>query len=176
MSNAYQENQLYFNFPPDVKWQELDVQGEQLPKGMALVDLVIEREDDILMVEIKDPSDTRAREKEQKKYLKRLQEGSVITDELTPKSRDSFTYLHLMQQDSKELKYIVLLGIEAYDKEIQKALLSNFKDRLFSNIKKETKNPWKKVYLKDCAVMSVEIWNSYFKDWQITRIVEEQES
>ena len=168
--SKYIEGELHFNFPDELIWEELDKQGIKLPIGMALVDCVIERENDILLVEIKDPSDTRGNEKERKRYLKRLQEGSVITDELTPKIRDSFTFLHLMYRDQKELKYIVLLGLEEYDETTNKALLGNFKDQLLNNIKQETVIPWKNFYLKDCVVMTVEIWNRVFTQWPVTRV------
>ena len=88
----YSEKQLHFFFPDDLQWEELDPQGVRLPEGMQLVDLVIERKHDILMVEIKDPSDTRAQDKDRKKYIKRLSNNSVVTEELTPKARDSYTY------------------------------------------------------------------------------------
>ena len=174
MSNVlYVESELNFSFPETLQWEELDEQGIILPKGLALVDLVIERDNDILIVEIKDPSDTKAKEKQQKKYIKRLKEGSVITDELTPKARDSYTFLHLMERDKKDIKYIVLLGLDAFDDTTQKAVLSNFKDRLLGQIRKETILPWKKEHIKDCAVMTIETWNKVFNQWKITRVPEE---
>ncbi len=54
---------LQFNFPHGLDWEELDKQGVKLPEGMKLVDLVIEREQDLLLVEIKDPSHSRSPEK-----------------------------------------------------------------------------------------------------------------
>jgi len=174
MSNVlYVESELNFSFPETLQWEELDEQGIILPKGLALVDLVIERDNDILIVEIKDPSDTKAKEKQQKKYIKRLKEGSVITDELTPKARDSYTFLHLMERDKKDIKYIVLLGLDAFDDTTQKAVLSNFKDRLLGQIRQETILPWKKEHIKDCAVMTIETWNKVFNQWKITRVPEE---
>jgi hypothetical protein len=168
----YIESELNFLFPESLKWEELDEQGVPLPKGLALVDLVIERDEDILIVEIKDPSDTKAKEKQQKHYIKRLKEGSVITEELTPKARDSYTFLHLMERDNKDIKYIVILGLDAFDDTVQKAVLSNFKDRLLGQIRKEAVMPWKRQYIKDCAVMTIETWNNTFSDWQITRVPE----
>jgi len=172
----YVESELNFSFPESLKWEELDEQGVPLPKGLALVDLVIERDEDILIVEIKDPSDTKAKEKQQKQYIKKLKEGSVITDDLTPKARDSYTFLHLMERDDKDIKYIVILGLDAFDDSIQTAVLSNFKDRLLGQIRKETVLPWKRKYIKDCAVMTIETWNKIFADWQITRVPESGES
>lgn len=160
---------LEFSFPDDLIWQELDQQGVKLPKGMAFVDLVIERAEDVLLVEIKDPSHTRSPEKERNKYLKRLQDNSILTEELTPKVRDSYTYLHLMQRDDKPLKYIVLVGLDAFDDQMQKALLGNFKNRLLADIRCECAESWKRQHISDCAVMSVAIWNDLFKDWPVTR-------
>lgn len=173
MANVlYVESELNFSFPDTLKWEELDQQGITLPKGLALVDLVIERDEDVLIVEIKDPSDTKAKEKQQKQYIKRLENGSVITDELTPKARDSYTFLHLMERDDKPIKYIVLLGLDAFDDTTQNAVLANFKDRLLGQIRKETVLPWKKEHIKDCAVMTIETWNQRFNQWQIIRVPE----
>lgn len=47
--------ELLFNFPDGLNWSELDRQGVKLPVRMKFVDLVIEREKDILLVEIKGP-------------------------------------------------------------------------------------------------------------------------
>ncbi|MFW1174944.1 hypothetical protein ACEV7P_24405, partial [Vibrio parahaemolyticus] len=85
---------LEFEFPKSLVWEELDIQGATLPNNMKLVDIVIERENDILLVEIKDPSNVHSKEKDQKKYCKRLIDNSVLKQELTPKARDSYSYMH----------------------------------------------------------------------------------
>ncbi len=96
---AEAEAELLFSFPDGLTWSELDKQGVKLPVKMKFVDLVIERERDILLVEIKDPSHSRSPDKERNSYLKRLANNSVLADELTPKARDSYLYLHLMERD-----------------------------------------------------------------------------
>ena len=60
--------ELLFNFPDGLTWNELDRQGVKLPVKMKFVDLVIERERDILLVEIKDPSHSRSPDKERNAY------------------------------------------------------------------------------------------------------------
>lgn len=170
MSNSYIERELVFDFPAKIVWKELDKQGVMLPKGMSLVDLVIEREHDILLVEIKDPSNSRTPDKERKKYLKRLQDNSVLTDELVPKVRDSYTHEHLMGLDTKPFRYIVILGLDAFSDGIQKALLHNFSDRLFGNIRHESQLPWVRKHIEDCIVMSIDEWNRTFTDWPIKRV------
>ena len=50
---AEETAELLFNFPDDLSWCELDKQGVKLPVRMKFVDLVIERDKDILLVEIR---------------------------------------------------------------------------------------------------------------------------
>jgi len=167
---AEENAELLFEFPEDVKWNELDKQGVKLPVRMKFVDLVIERDADVLLVEIKDPSHSKSPDKERNSYLKRLSDNSVLTQELTPKARDSYSFLHLMERDGKPFKYIVLIGLDAFDPRQQKAVLTGFKDRLLADIRCEAYEAWKRKHIADCAVLSVEAWNQKFPDWPITRL------
>lgn len=168
---AEENAELEFNFTDGVEFNELDKQGLKLPVRMKFVDLVIERENDILLIEIKDPSHSKSPDKEKNSYLKRLSNNSVLAQELTPKARDSYIYLHLMEKDKKPFKYIVLIGLDAFDSNKQKAILSGFKDRLMADIRCESFEAWKRKHISDCAVLSVDTWNEIFPDWPVTRIV-----
>lgn len=166
---AEETAELLFNFPDYLNWSELDKQGVKLPVRMKFVDLVIERDKDILLVEIKDPSHSKCPDKERNSYLKRLSDNSVLTQELTPKARDSYLYMHLMERDHKPFKYVVLLGLDAFDPERQKAILFGFKDRLMADIREESFEAWKRKHIADCVVLSVESWNKIFPDWPLRR-------
>jgi hypothetical protein len=166
---AEETAELLFNFPDNLNWSELDRQGVKLPVRMKFVDLVIERDDDILLVEIKDPSHSRSPDKERNAYLKRLSVNSVLTQELTPKARDSYLYLHLMERDKKPFKYVVLLGLEAFGPAIQKGLMGPFKGRLLADIREESFEAWKRKHIADCLVLSVESWNQSFPEWPLRR-------
>ena len=166
---AEQTAELLFNFPDGLSWSELDKQGVKLPVRMKFVDLVIERDTDILLVEIKDPSHSRSPDKERNTYLKRLSDNSILTQELTPKARDSYLYMHLIERDLKPFKYVVLLGLDAFDPEHQKAIMFGFKDRLLADIREESFEAWKRKHIADCMVLSVESWNKYFPDWSLRR-------
>ena len=163
---------LEFSFPDDLTWESFDKPGFKLPQGMKLVDLVIERANDILLVEIKDYSNVLSPAHENIKNLKKLQDNSLISEELTPKVRDSYTYLHLMVRDDKPFKYVVLIGIDSFDHQVQKGVLGPFKDRLLADLRCETTEPWKRRHINDCVVMSVETWNNSadFSSWPITRL------
>jgi len=136
---------------------------------VKFVDLVIERDKDILLVEVKYPSHSRSQDKERNSYLKRLTDNSVLTQELTPKARDSYLYLHLMERDSKPFKYVVLLGLEAFAPAIQKGLLGPFKGRLLADIREESFEAWKRKHIDDCIVLSVESWSQHFPEWPLRR-------
>lgn len=166
---AEENAELVFHFPHGLNQEELDKQGVKLPVQMKLVDLVIERENDILLVEIKDPSHSRSQEQDRKNYKNRLKNNSILTQELTPKARDSYLYLHLMERDNKPFKYIVLLGLDAFDSEFQKVLMSNFKDRLLADIRNESFEAWKRKHIDDCIVLSLESWNQTFPEWLLRR-------
>lgn len=161
--------ELLFDFPDELSFLELDKQGVKLPVRMKFVDLVIERAQDILLVEIKDPSHSRSADKERNAYLRRLADNSILTQELTPKARDSYLYLHLMERDSKPFKYVVLLGLDAFDPNIQKAVMTGFKDRLLADIREESFEAWKRKHIADCVVLSVESWNQRFPEWPLRR-------
>ncbi len=167
---AEKNAELLFKFPDELSWDELDKQGVKLPVRMKFVDLVIERDSDVLLVEIKDPSHSKSPDEERNSYLKRLSNNSVLTDELTPKARDSYSFLHLMERDGKPFKYIVLIGLDAFDTEQQKGVLNGFKDRLMADIRCEAYEAWKRKHIADCVVLSVETWNQNFPDWPVTRL------
>jgi len=168
--NIYKEDELHFSFPKSLIWQELDEKGATLPEGLKLVDLVIERENDILLVEIKDPSCSTIPAEHRPVLDKYLLSGNLLKHELTPKARDSYTFLHLMELADKPLKYIILLGLDAYELELNPALLLTFKDKLVGCVLCETKTPWKRLYIADYIILSLETWNKTFADWPVTRI------
>ncbi|MDR0881104.1 MAG: hypothetical protein LBP55_00965 [Candidatus Adiutrix sp.] len=171
-----EKSELLFEFPDELKWEKFDKQGLKMPVGMKLVDLVIERDTDVLLIEIKDPSHSKSPHEEQNKYFKRLLDDSVLTEDLTPKARDSYLFLHLMERDVKPFKYIVLIGLSAFDQKRKKALLSDFKNRLMANIRCESHEPWKRRHIADCVVLSVETWNKTFPDWPVKRLIASQSS
>lgn len=162
--------ELKFSFPDDLDFYNFDEKGQKLPIGMKLVDLVINREKDVLLVEIKDPSNSLCHDTQRENFLMKLKDNSIISENLAPKARGSYTFLHLMKQDSKPFIYVVLLGLDSCCIDFQKALLMNFKDRLHYCICNEAYKPWEFTYIKDCLVLSVDGWNDTFPLWHVERI------
>jgi hypothetical protein len=165
---------LEFSFPAELEWEQLDKQGVQLPKNMNFVDLVIQQDSHTYLVEIKDFSNnnvpTSRREAVRESDFKKLRTKEFIYDELVPKVRGAFTFLHLMERDSKPFKYIILLGLDQFEGRYNLMQLQTFKDRLKARISKETDQNWKRQYVDDCMVFNIDKWNAQFPDWPVTRL------
>ncbi len=170
VSNTYQEKELLFTFVEGTTWRVLDRQGVRLPIGMALVDFVIERADHILFVEIKDPSHTQMLDGERLDYARRLRDGSVLNEELTPKARDSYAHEHLMGRDGKPIVYVVVIGLEALSHDIQLGVLHNFSDRLYNSLRHEGEVPWVREHIQECIVLPIEKWNERYPEYRIQRV------
>lgn len=79
------------------------------------------------------------------------------TDELThqnlaPKARSSYGFLHLMGRDEKRMRFVVVLGAERLS--IQPALLLQLTDRLRKRLAHEADQPWHREYIANCAVVN----------------------
>jgi len=162
------ERELEFDFPDGRQVQRLDQQGKRLPIGMRLVDFVIEEDTRVLLLEITDPSHPNVPAQERTKFIRSLHGDNLINEELVPKARDSYTYLHLMERDDKPFVFVALMGLEAVP--VDPILLPNFNDRLLARLRQETDEPWRREYVTDCVVVTIETWNSGFPQYPLRRI------
>jgi len=167
-----QEGELSFYFGEKQLVDKLDEQGHDSPVGMRLVDFVIEEDKRILIVEVKDlPASqipTNLKEFKKKEKLTKFQFGSLIRKELVPKARDSYCYLHLMEGDAKPFDFVFLTRIDRMG--VNKELLIKFNDRLKAHLRKEADKKWKRPYVRNCAVLTVDTWNSHFKSYRVERV------
>ncbi len=167
MNQHFEEGELIFQFHGALHVEKLDAEGRPKPTGMKLVDFVVEEEDRTLLIEVKDPSAGSVPAKERRKYAQKLSGNELIKDQLVPKVRSSYTYLHLMKRDRKPFLYVVVMGLDEYPDE--KALLLGFKDRLLKNIRQEVHEPWERKYIKDCIVVTLGDWPRYFAQYPLLR-------
>lgn len=163
-----QEGEIALDFSSAAHHFRLDEQGVPRPEGMKLVDFVVEDEDRILLVEIKDPSDAGTTEKDRLAFAKKLQTNLLVNADLTPKARDSYCYLHLMERDKKPCLLVFLLGLESLNSE--PALLMGLRERLLQRVRHESAQPWVRRYVSDCVVVSLEGWNKAFPMYPASRV------
>jgi len=141
------EGELEFDFSAAKQAEKLDDKGKKLPEGMKFVDFVIEEEHGLIMLEIKDPScqakggDAKAEaamQKQREEFIIKLHKDDWIAQDLTPKARDSYTFLHLMERDAKPIVYVLLIGSEKSP--LEPALLATFKDRLLAKVRHRSRS------------------------------------
>jgi len=154
------EGELAFDFSGCVGVERLDRDDRPIPQGMALVDFVVEEQDRLLLVEVKDPSQAPVPAGERAAFLRRMQTRELVHMDLVPKVRDSYTFLHLMGRDTKPFSYVVIIGAEALA--LDGALLLAFKERLQKRLQCETDVPWVRRYVVECVVVTASNWDAYF--------------
>ncbi|HIJ94865.1 MAG TPA: hypothetical protein HPP94_03830 [Desulfuromonadales bacterium] len=173
----YREGELEFDFTAAKSVDKLDDTKRKLPEGMQFVDFVVEDDARLLLIEVKDPSCSAkggtpqaeaAIAKSRADFTKKIENDSLISQELTPKARDSYTYLHLMKKDSRPMLYAFLLGADKLT--LDPALLIGFKDRLLARIRHEADQPWSRNYLADCIVLTESNWTSIFPQYPVVRV------
>lgn len=145
-----QEGELQFTFGKDWTASKLDEQGVPVPHGMAFVDFVLEGDDEIVLMEVKDPAASRI-EGGKRSFAKRLAGEELVNEHLTPKARDSYTYLHLMRRDAKPMRFVLALGLNGMS--VQEPLLMALNDRLRQRLRQEAQQPWKREYVTSCLVV-----------------------
>lgn len=174
-----QEGELKFDFGTTA-FEKPDARGKIKPEGMKFVDFIIEEEKRLILLEVKDPSrmpkddDARAIaaiERERQDFVRQLKNDGWIHDELTPKARDTYTYLHLMARDKKPILYVVLLGVDRLPFDAT-PLLTNFRDRLSGRLQKETDQPWIKQYVANCLVLTERTWSTEFPNYPLVRLAQ----
>jgi len=160
------EGRLAFDFSAADRVLRLDEPGAPRPHGISFVDFVVEEGHRTLLIEIKDPDRTPGphRQDALRRFDQKLRSDDLIHEELVPKARDSYTFLHLMAREGTERIFVCVLGVGTPDP----ALLINFKDRLLARLRKEAATAWVRPYVKDCVVVTPKTWTSVFSKYPLT--------
>ncbi len=155
-----QEGQLRFDFSGALRAMKMDGQNSPMPNLMKKVDFLVEETDRILLVEVKDPSDSQVTATNRDDFMRRLKSNELVTNNLVPKCRDTYTYLHLMCQDDKPLIYVVVLSMYEHTQKPER--FGPLQDSLRRGVKKEGPARWERQYVRDCVVLNVAGWNKRF--------------
>ena len=135
------EGQLEFTFPAAWGVTVFDAPGTIIPKGIQPVDFVVDRGHDVLLIEVKDPSNTHAPATERARFLRIMESQELTNEQLVPKARTSWSYLHLMGlHRQKRLTFIAVIGTENLS--IEPILLLGLTDRLNRRLQHEADHPW----------------------------------
>ena len=165
---SLREGEIHFTFSDAWQAELFDEPGTIIPMGVYPVDFVVEGDDELVLVEVKDPSASRVPERNRAQFVRKMESKELTYQELVPKARTSYGFLHLMARDTKRMRYVVVIGSERLP--IDQFLLSNLNDMLRIRLAQETEAPWKRPYISDCTVVSIADFPKALTGCSATRI------
>jgi hypothetical protein len=133
---------------------------------MCRVDFVVEFRENIVFVEIKDPSNPKSQLEGLKKFHAELTDGT-LSKTFANKFIDSFLYRWAEEKIDKPVNYLSLVTIE-------NELLPNFSDEIAKKLPPmgKTMPRWKRQLFENCQVFNIETWNDNFPKWPVTRLAD----
>jgi len=131
---------------------------------MHRVDFVVELEEAILFVEVKDPSNPNAKPTQQRKFLNKVQDGTLSND-FVSKFMDSFIYRWAENKTSKPIHYISLVTLD-------EELLSTLSDEIIAKLPPMNHEVprWKRKLVNNVQVFNIDTWNTCFPKWPVRRV------
>lgn len=132
---------------------------------MHRVDFVVELEEAILFVEVKDPGNPKARAEGLAKFHGELQDGT-LSETFAAKFIDTFLYRWAEECLHKPVHYVSLVTLE------DSALLPNFSDEIARKLPPMGKAVprWKRQLAENCQVFNIDLWNASFPKWPAARV------
>ena len=141
-----------------LKFDDPSIHG--LSHAMKAVDFIVEFRDKYLFVEIKDPDNPNARDRDVRRFLGRIRSGSIDAEFYT-KLRDSFLYRWAEKKADKPIVYAILIASESLTDVELTAKTDDLRRKLPS--KKYAPANWNRAFVEDCGVFTLESWNRNMK-------------
>lgn len=162
------EDDLQITLPASVIGRKFDDETTHgLSHCMKAVDFIIELEERVLFVELKDPENPSALAKDRATFIKKFLSGQLDAD-LKTKYRDSWLYEWAEGRTNKPIIYLVLLAAST----ITEAELLTRTDALKRQLPMAgpRDRPWKKPFVAGCAVMNLAAWNKALPQFPASRV------
>jgi hypothetical protein len=173
MGKVLSEGELVFDFSAAINSDQFDDKDtHKLSHCMKAVDFIVEWDNEFWFVEVKDPSNSKIpseiRRNELKKFIAKINNETLFSNELGPKIKDSFLYLHLSKKlPSKPMKYLVLLAIGNLDPAL---LLRSMEDlKRSSCLLGPGNSAWENHYVEEALVFNEQTWNEKLKKCPVKR-------
>ncbi len=167
-----EERDLRFDFSDIVDPIKFDQPCRTLPNyhdkpNMPRVDFVIEDDDIIYFIEVKDPADPRSNEQNLRSFLESVINGELI-ETLFKKYWNSFVFRWAENCLSKHVAYLCVITLE---ESMTVQLTEELNTKLYNL--RNMSSRWRKNPLINCQVLSFDGWNSNHPQWPAVRISEE---
>ncbi|MGK0674783.1 MAG: hypothetical protein ABWU16_09030 [Halothiobacillaceae bacterium] len=162
------ENDLQITLPAGCTWRKFDDKASHgLSHCMKAVDFIVELDDRIFFIELKDPEHPAAQPKDQKRFLREFLSGELDAD-LKTKFRDSFLYEWASGRATKPIYYLVLIGASSLSEAELLARTDALRRQLPAHGPGD--RPWKKPFVAGCGVMNIETWNKALPQFPVNRL------
>jgi hypothetical protein len=149
---------------------EIDRRAGGRCDGMKFVDFVVSTpENDSLLVELTDPSDTTAPAVGREEFRRKLGKGDLVM-ECVQKARGTYCYLHLMNRSNDDKCFVLLIGDDHPDLKLDRAIFSTLQDKIVHRSRHEGLEPWKLPYLNGVVVLGISDWKKYYPKFSLERI------
>ena len=164
----FTEGNLRITFPRTVNARKFDEPATHgLSNCMKAVDFIVEDDDRISFIEIKDPDHPRARQANRKKFIDEFLSGRLDED-LKYKYRDSFLYQWATDGVDKPVNYWVIVALETLT-ELQLSMRTDdLKNKLPLN--GPLSGEWTRPIAANCMVFNIETWNKYQRRFPLSRV------
>lgn len=164
----FEEGNLIFDFSQALAGKKFDDDKHGLSHCMKAVDFVIEVEDKVLFIEVKNPQHPKIPPYRRKKTIQlfeqKLKSKELIDKELVPKFRDSYLYEYALGNINKPAHYLVLIALET----LTEAELDNQTQYLHNQLPVDPPHlPWKIKFVHGCIIFTLNTWNRYLPQFPI---------
>lgn len=133
-------------------------------QNMPRVDFIVEMEDSIYFIEVKDPGRPDAVDVGGTKLLKKIVDGTLEAS-LIEKYLFSFFFRWAERRLEKTVHYVSLITLES---PLLQPIIDGLERQLINLSKKSVR--WNREPLASCQVHNIETWQAVFPDWPVTRL------
>lgn len=161
------EEDLQIEVKDAINATKFDDASHGLSHCMKAVDFIVERPDCYLFIEFKDPQNPGSAAQRQGVFQQNFLRGKLDQD-LQYKYRDSFLFEWAEGRADKPIDYLVLIALDSLTAAHLLTRTEDLKRKL--PVQKSTSSPWKRPFVRSCAVFNLAAWNSKLPDLPVTRL------
>lgn len=166
--NPLTEDDLQITLPAGVIGKKFDGETSHgLSHCMKAVDFIVEMDEQILFIELKDPEQIAADPARSAVFIQKFLSGKLDID-LKTKYRDSWLYEWAQGRIEKPVFYLVLIGASSLSTAELLARTEALKRQL--PVAGPNGEAWANSFVAGCAVMNLAAWNRRMPDMPVRRI------
>ena len=165
---TFTEGNLRITFPKGTRARKFDdPESHGLSHCMKAVDFIVEEDDGVSFIELKDPEHPTAKEEDKEEFIRRFRSGELDED-LKYKYRDTFLYQWASGDVNKPISYWIVVAIETLTAAELSERSNDLKRKLPLN--GPPSEAWRQPIAANCMVFNIETWNRHQPRFPLSRI------